>query len=140
LHLLSQYLSLPASSIDDRAQLLIVNAGGHRMALIVDEIKGRYDIVMKNLGPHLRQVHGIAGATVLGNGQVVLILEMNNLFTARVRAANPSPVTSRQIAAQQPPGCRATVPGYGGNGTSECRSAEAGTRHDIDDATSWPGK
>ncbi|GHO65667.1 hypothetical protein KSC_045590 [Ktedonobacter sp. SOSP1-52] len=109
LHLLSQYLSLPASSIDDRAQLLIVNAGGHRMALIVDEIKGRYDIVMKNLGPHLRQVHGIAGATVLGNGQVVLILEMNNLFTARVRTANPSPVTSRQTAAQQPQAMAATV-------------------------------
>ncbi|GHO42962.1 hybrid sensor histidine kinase/response regulator [Ktedonospora formicarum] len=94
LHLLSQYLSLPISTIDDRAQLLIVNAGGHRVALIVDEIKGRYDIVMKNMGPHLRQVHGIAGATVLGNGQVVLILELNNLLSTRAKTAAPSNTTA----------------------------------------------
>jgi len=86
--MLAQYLSLPAPrTIDDKAQLILVNAGGQRVALVIDEIKGQADIVMKNLGPHLRQVHGIAGASVLGNGQVVLVLELNTLLSARLKGA-----------------------------------------------------
>jgi len=81
LRMLTQYLSLPVGTLDEKAQLLIVNAGGHRVALVVDEIKGRQDIVMKSLGPHLRQVHGVAGGTVLGNGLVVLILELSDLLS-----------------------------------------------------------
>jgi chemotaxis protein histidine kinase CheA/ActR/RegA family two-component response regulator len=90
LHHLAQYLGVPVSSmIDEKAQLLLVNAGGHRVALIVDEIKGKSDIVMKNLGPHLVDVHGIAGGTVLGNGQVVLILALDALLSSTVRANVP---------------------------------------------------
>lgn len=86
--MLAQYLSLPTPrTIDERAQLILVNAGGHRVALVVDEIKGQADIVMKNLGPHLRQVHGIAGASILGNGQVVLVLELNSLLSTRLKGA-----------------------------------------------------
>jgi len=84
--MLAQYLSLPTPrTIEEKAQLILVNAGGHRVALVIDEIKGQADIVMKNLGPHLRQVHGIAGASVLGNGQVVLVLELNTLLSTRMK-------------------------------------------------------
>jgi len=83
---LAQYLSLPTPrTIEEKAQLILVNAGGHRVALVIDEIKGQADIVMKSLGPHLRQVHGIAGASVLGNGQVVLVLELNSLLSTRMK-------------------------------------------------------
>jgi chemotaxis protein histidine kinase CheA/ActR/RegA family two-component response regulator len=93
--MLAQYLSLPAPrTIDDKAQLILVNVGGHRVALVIDEIKGQADIVMKNLGPHLRQVHGIAGATVLGNGQVVLVLELNSLLSTRLKGALHAGVTA----------------------------------------------
>jgi chemotaxis protein histidine kinase CheA/CheY-like chemotaxis protein len=93
--MLAQYLSLPAPrAIDDKAQLILVNVGGHRVALVIDEIKGQADIVMKNLGPHLRQVHGIAGATVLGNGQVVLVLELNSLLSTRLKGALHAGVTA----------------------------------------------
>src|SRR5205807_4768213 len=84
--MLAQYLSLPTPrTIEEKAQLILVNAGGHRVAFVIDEIKGQADIVMKNLGPHLRQVHGIAGASVLGNGQVVLVLELNSLLSSRMK-------------------------------------------------------
>src|SRR6266699_4167253 len=53
LSMLSQYLSLPDSKANDKAPLLLVNSGGHRVALIVDEIRNKLDVVMKNLGPHL---------------------------------------------------------------------------------------
>jgi chemotaxis protein histidine kinase CheA/ActR/RegA family two-component response regulator len=83
LNMLSQLLSLPESPLDERAPLLLVNAGGHRVALVVDDIKGKLDVVMKNLGPHLRNVHGVAGGTVMGNGRVVLVLELIELLSTR---------------------------------------------------------
>ncbi|GAC1575426.1 MAG: hypothetical protein NVS4B1_00610 [Ktedonobacteraceae bacterium] len=85
LSVLAQYLDLPLVQIDDKSHVLLVNAGGNRVALVIDEVKGKLDIVMKNLGPHLRHVHGIAGGTILGNGQVVLILELTELLATRTR-------------------------------------------------------
>src|SRR5437588_3007042 len=83
LSLLAQLLSLPVNEPDEKAPLLLINTGGHRVALVVDEIRGKLDVVMKNLGPHLRHVHGIAGGTVMGNGRVVLILELSELLSTR---------------------------------------------------------
>ena len=85
LNLLSQLLSLPVNTLDERAPLLLVNAGGNRVALVVDNIKGKLDVVMKNLGPHLRHVHGVAGGTVMGNGRVVLVLELIELLSTRTK-------------------------------------------------------
>ncbi len=99
LQVLAQYLSLPENPIEEKAQLLLVNAGGQHVALVVDEIVGKSDIVMKNLGPHLRDVHGIAGATVLGNGHVVLVLEMNTLISVRAAIPAHSAVSVRRDAA-----------------------------------------
>ena len=83
LSILAQLLGVPVSAIDEKAPLLLVNAGGHKVALVVDEIKGKMDVVMKSLGPHLRHVRGVAGGTVLGNGRVVLILELMELIANR---------------------------------------------------------
>jgi len=80
---LAQLLGLPIGELNDRAPLLLVRTDRHRVALVVDDIKGRMDVVIKNLGPHLRSVHGVAGGTVLGNGRVVLILELLELLSVR---------------------------------------------------------
>jgi chemotaxis protein histidine kinase CheA/ActR/RegA family two-component response regulator len=81
--MLSQLMELPMSAPDDKAPVLLVRTDRHRVALVVDSIRGKLDVVMKNLGPHLRHVHGIAGGTVLGNGRVVLILELIELLSPR---------------------------------------------------------
>jgi chemotaxis protein histidine kinase CheA/ActR/RegA family two-component response regulator len=94
LHMLSEYLSLPQRTIDEKSQVLLVNAGGKRVALVVDEIRGKLDVVMKNLGPHLRNVRGIAGGTVMGNGRVVLILELGELFSTRTGRVTSTARTS----------------------------------------------
>src|SRR6266566_2014113 len=91
--ILAQLLDLPIGALNEKAQLLLVNAGGNKVALVVDEIKGKMDVVMKNLGPHLRQVRGVAGGTVLGNGRVVLILELIELLSSRPRTLSGSPDT-----------------------------------------------
>ncbi len=106
LNVLSQYLALPASQVDDKSHVLLVNAGGNRVALIIDEVKGKLDIVMKNLGPHLRHVHGIAGGTVLGNGQVVLILELTELLANRNRVVANFGGASQDTGAMMSPQAR----------------------------------
>jgi CheY-like chemotaxis protein len=89
LHLAS-LLDLPVGKVDDRASVLLISAGRQRYALIVDAVVGKQEIVAKNLGLHLREVRGVAGATILGNGQVVLILEILDLLAQRAQTAVPA--------------------------------------------------
>jgi len=59
--------------------VLLARAGDQSVALHVDELIGRREIVVKPVGAQLATVRGISGATILGDGRVVLILEMNSL-------------------------------------------------------------
>lgn len=54
--------------------LLIMKSGTERVAIHVDDILGNREVVVKNIGPQLARMTGIAGATVLGSGEIVLIL------------------------------------------------------------------
>ncbi len=103
LNVLSQLLGLPLNQPDEKAPILLVHTDRHRVALVVDEIKGKLDVVMKNLGPHLRHVHGIAGGTVMGNGRVVLILELIELLTSPSRTISGSPGTVATPALRESP-------------------------------------
>ncbi len=91
---LSSLLDLPrAAETSVNRPVLIANLGGRRMALVVDEIVQSRDAVVKTLGTHLRRVTGVWGATLLGDGTVILILNPTDLAgTAdqpRVRPAAP---------------------------------------------------
>jgi chemosensory pili system protein ChpA (sensor histidine kinase/response regulator) len=78
--------------------VLVLQGAGERIALQVDEVLGNREVVIKNLGPQLARVPGIAGATVLGTGDIVLILNPLALGrnagspTAAPGAAQPAPV------------------------------------------------
>jgi len=98
LNYLDNLLGLPVGEMNEKAPLLLVRTDRHRIALVVDEIRGKLDVVMKNLGPHLRHVHGIAGGTVMGDGRVVLVLELTELLSSRLGDT----ATSRAVAAQIP--------------------------------------
>ena len=54
--------------------VLMLRSGNERLALQVDEVLGNREVVIKNIGPQLARMVGIAGATVLGSGEIVLIL------------------------------------------------------------------
>ncbi len=69
----------------DQLQLfpvLLVNVGDQHFALHVDDLIGRREIVVKPVGMQIGGVRGIAGATILADGRVVLILEMSALVVA----------------------------------------------------------
>ena len=55
--------------------VLILRSGSDRVAIQVDEIIGNREVVVKNIGPQLARMIGIVGATVLGSGNIVLILD-----------------------------------------------------------------
>ncbi|WP_394777415.1 Hpt domain-containing protein [Undibacterium sp.] len=54
--------------------VLIMKSGSERVAIHVDDVVGNREVVVKNIGPQLSRMVGIAGATVLGSGEIVLIL------------------------------------------------------------------
>jgi chemosensory pili system protein ChpA (sensor histidine kinase/response regulator) len=54
--------------------VLLLRAGSNLAAVHVDEMVGNQEVVVKNIGPQLARVSGIAGATVLGTGEIVLII------------------------------------------------------------------
>jgi two-component system chemotaxis sensor kinase CheA len=60
--------------------IVVARKGEQRIGLIVDLLEGQKEIVIKPLGKLLEGIPGIAGATILGNGQVSLILDVNSLF------------------------------------------------------------
>lgn len=74
-------------TIDGRKQipLVIIGSAEKRLALTVDELIGNQEIVIKSLGSYIGKVEGIAGATILGDGSVALILEISALFGKAVR-------------------------------------------------------
>jgi chemosensory pili system protein ChpA (sensor histidine kinase/response regulator) len=68
-----------------RHWLLLLRAGNQHIALEADDLIGNQELVVKNVGPQLARVVGIAGATVLGDGEIALIL-------------NPIALVGRQIS------------------------------------------
>jgi chemosensory pili system protein ChpA (sensor histidine kinase/response regulator) len=62
--------------------VLLVHVGDQHFALHVDDLLGRREIVVKPVGLQIGSVRGIAGATILADGRVVLILEMSALVVA----------------------------------------------------------
>jgi chemosensory pili system protein ChpA (sensor histidine kinase/response regulator) len=54
--------------------VILLRSGAQRAAVHVDELVGNREVVVKNIGPQLTRVPGISGATVLGDGRVVMII------------------------------------------------------------------
>ncbi|MDX9714969.1 MAG: chemotaxis protein CheA [Dissulfurispiraceae bacterium] len=60
-------------------QVVITEVNGMRVGFVVDHVIGEHQTVLKNLGRFYRDAEGISGATILGNGSVALILDMQKL-------------------------------------------------------------
>jgi chemosensory pili system protein ChpA (sensor histidine kinase/response regulator) len=89
-HLLGDTDTMPEEH--RRYWVLLLRSGTQRVAVQVDELRGNHEVVVKNIGAQLSRVVGIAGATVLGDGQVVLILNP-------VALASRTPVAHSQATA-----------------------------------------
>ena len=63
----------------EQAVVMIVDAEGEQVALLVDELLNQHQVVIKSLEANYRKVDGTAGATILGDGHVALILDVGDL-------------------------------------------------------------
>ena len=74
---LNHLFRVPAARAEGEVELaVIVENRGHRLALLVDELLGQQQVVIKSLETNFRKVDGAAGATILGDGQPALILDV----------------------------------------------------------------
>jgi two-component system chemotaxis sensor kinase CheA len=66
--------------LEEETEIVVVRKGDKQVALMVDEFIGQQEIVLKTLGKYLTGLFAISGATILGDGQVALIIDPNALI------------------------------------------------------------
>ena len=94
-----------ATEIQTYNSVLLLRSGMQRIALHVDELIGNQEIVVKNIGPQLSRVPGVGGATVMGDGRIVLIV---NPVKLAQRARSALAKTAIPAAAMAAPAAAAT--------------------------------
>ncbi len=77
---LGNKLGIELEKDNDELITVIVNKGDKEAGLIVDNLIGQQEIVIKSLGKYLSGIRYVAGATILGNGTISLILDVNSLL------------------------------------------------------------
>lgn len=89
---LPRHLDLAHAAVEERrAAILIVRMGATGVAVKVSELLGTREVVVKTPGRHIAGVQGIAGATIRGDGRVIIILDLAGIWAADERAAVESP-------------------------------------------------
>ena len=69
-------------------QVIINRVGEERFGLVVDQVIGQHQTVIKNLGKFYRQIKEVSGATILGDGKVALIIDISQLVQSAVAEAS----------------------------------------------------
>ena len=91
-HLLGQTRPMP---------VLLVRSGEHAVAMQVDALMGSREVVVKSVGPQLSTVAGISGATILGDGSVVIILDIHSMIRGAVAQQESDSIQEGVIEARQ---------------------------------------
>ncbi|WP_306591384.1 chemotaxis protein CheA [Geothrix sp. 21YS21S-4] len=77
----------PEGAEEDGLSVVVIASGGRRMGIIVDSFVRRQEVVIKPLAPYLASLPGISGASIMGDGGVVLILDPAELLQLAVQEA-----------------------------------------------------
>ncbi len=90
-----------------RQNVVVVQGGGKRVGLVVDQLMGELQTVIKPLGKVFQQVRGVGGFTILGSGAVALLLDVPNLVTQVTQQSeagfHPGQYRAPQAALQDTP-------------------------------------
>ncbi len=82
--------------------VILIRAGEHSTAVVTDELVGSREMVVKSVGPQIAGIRGIAGATILGDGRIVIILDLGALVRSEWRGRKQlveGPTEDRRIFA-----------------------------------------
>ncbi|MFO7287560.1 MAG: response regulator, partial [Gammaproteobacteria bacterium] len=80
---------------ESAVSLVLVRAGENSTALLTDSLEGSREIVVKTLGPHLASIPGVSGATILGDGRVIVILDAGTLVRGQHAIAQQPTVAAQ---------------------------------------------
>jgi chemosensory pili system protein ChpA (sensor histidine kinase/response regulator) len=94
----------PSALPDDESSvsLVLVRAGDSSSALLTDRVEGSREIVVKTLGPQVAGIPGVSGATILGDGRIVVILDMGALVRQRRGDSGATPEPQPPVVRSQP--------------------------------------
>lgn len=86
----------PARTIDlDGGLMVVVEGGGHKAGLVVDDLLAQQQVVIKSLETNFKRVDGLSGATILGDGTVAMILDISGLISYS-KSMDPVLIRSRK--------------------------------------------
>jgi chemosensory pili system protein ChpA (sensor histidine kinase/response regulator) len=94
---LAHYVGMEPSPLPEQdvtIPVVLVRAGEHSTGLVADELIGSREIVVKPVGPQISSIRGISGATILGDGRIVIILDIGALVRAEWRG-RAAPLVTR---------------------------------------------
>ena len=83
--LYKRFAVAPRSELASESLLIVAEIAGKSFCLMVDELIGKQEVVIKSLGENLQNISGIAGGAILGDGRVGLILDLEGIFRAEGR-------------------------------------------------------
>jgi two-component system, chemotaxis family, sensor kinase CheA len=83
-------------------QVVLLQAADKRIAFAVDQVVGVQEVLVKPLGSQLSRVRNVSGATVLGNGSVVPILNINDLMRSALASPASADLSSREASRGKP--------------------------------------
>ncbi len=78
---LGELLNLPETINNDIISVVILQDNDRRIGLVVNQLLDRQEIVIKPLGMYLNNIQGLSGASIMGDGSVVLILDPHEIYT-----------------------------------------------------------
>jgi len=83
-----QAFNIPAECKEvDNSLLVVVEADGQKVGLMVDDLLAQQQVVIKSLNDNYQQVEGISGATILGDGSVAMILDIPGMIQLALKSA-----------------------------------------------------
>lgn len=111
---LDTYLGLPPlEPVNGYFRMVVANAGNHQIGLVVEEVLGKDEIVIKNLGEYLRRVKLFPGTTIAPDGSLILLIDLNRMVANEPnerRALQANASTARIFAPGSAAVARGTIP------------------------------
>ena len=110
---LTDVLGLPptqgTADLSDLLPMVVLTAGGNRIAFLVDEVVGEQEVLLKRFGRQLARVRNVAGATVLGNGRVAPILNVADLLKSAAKFSASASGHGNEAGMRERPSRKRTV-------------------------------
>jgi chemosensory pili system protein ChpA (sensor histidine kinase/response regulator) len=111
---LDSYLGLPPlEPVNGYFRMVVANAGNRQIGLVVEEVLGKDEIVIKNLGEYLRRVKLFPGTTIAPDGSLILLIDLNRMVASEPnerRTLQASASAARVFAPGSEAVARGTIP------------------------------